>query len=238
MIWKKFISIETAHKALLSAELIFLADIFHLFLRFFLVITFIKFIDMRLHSNESLLLSNDTITKLTELFINDPVSDIEEKNTLFPPDKSWPEEKKFWPDWYYLVCSGVVASGAVTLATIVNNFSIYTYIFCQLFVLVACIGIYLRRYSPPKPDPEPEPDRSDVQMPSLFGDYQTNVRVTVPPMTYGTEVYTKVRQSLPIFEYRDEILSAINQHQVVVVFGETGLLTLLIKNFLNCTGSG
>lgn len=184
--------------------------------------------------HDSLVLSSDTFIKLVELLNNHPVSDTEIKNTLFPPDKSCPKEINSWPVWYFLMCSWVVVFGAVTLATIVNDFSIYTYIFCQLFVSVGCIGIYLRCCSPPKPDPEPE--QSDVQMPSIFGDHQTNVRVTVPPMTYGTEVYTKVRQSLPIFEYRDEILDAINEHQVVVVSGETGLLTLLLM-FLYCAGS-
>lgn len=63
---------------------------------------------------------------------------------------------------------------------------------------------------------------SDEHVPFTFGDYRTKIRVTIPPPTSGTERFQATRQNLPIYEYRAEILSAINQNQVVVVSGETG----------------
>lgn len=68
----------------------------------------------------------------------------------------------------------------------------------------------------------PNDSKSQAHLPFMFGDSRSKTKVTVPPLTNGTEQFTKVRQSLPIFEYRDGILSAINQHQVVVISGETG----------------
>lgn len=67
--------------------------------------------------------------------------------------------------------------------------------------------------------------QSHAHLPFMFGDARTKARVTVPPTTHGIEEYKSIRQSLPIFEYRDSILGAIHQHQVVVISGETGLLT-------------
>lgn len=68
-----------------------------------------------------------------------------------------------------------------------------------------------------------ESNRNQAQLPFMFGDFQSKTRVTVPPPNKDTaQQFTAVRQSLPIFEHRDEILAAINQHQVVVISGETG----------------
>lgn len=68
--------------------------------------------------------------------------------------------------------------------------------------------------------------QSHAHLPFMFGDARTKARVTIPPMTLGADEYRTARESLPIFEYRDDILRAINQHQVVVISGETGLFTL------------
>lgn len=69
----------------------------------------------------------------------------------------------------------------------------------------------------------PAESHSHAHLPFMFGDSRTKARVTIPPMTHGTDEYRSIRQSLPIFEYRDTILDAIYQHQVVVISGETGL---------------
>lgn len=69
----------------------------------------------------------------------------------------------------------------------------------------------------------PSDNKSQAHLPFMFGDFKTKSKVTVPPMNRDTaQRYTSVRQSLPIFEHRTEILNAINQHQVVVISGETG----------------
>lgn len=174
--------------------------------------------------------SDNTVSNLINVFATNPVSDAEKRNTLFPPEKCSPKENNFWRDCYDVVQWGFVACCVVTLAAIAYDFSIREYVLYQLFVVFACIGICLLRYSPPEPEPDPEPDQGDIQLPAIFGDFRSNVRITVPPMTNDTEKYTQIRQSLPIYEYRDEILSAIDQHQVVVISGETGLFTLLLIN--------
>lgn len=69
----------------------------------------------------------------------------------------------------------------------------------------------------------PNVGQSHAHLPFMFGDSRSKVRVTVPPKTIANNEYTATRHSLPIFEYRDEILAAINQYQVVVISGETGL---------------
>lgn len=69
---------------------------------------------------------------------------------------------------------------------------------------------------------------SHAHLPFMFGDSRSKSRVTIPPMTHGTEQYQPIRDTLPIFEYRDAILGAINQHQVVVISGETGLSTVFL----------
>lgn len=67
--------------------------------------------------------------------------------------------------------------------------------------------------------------KSQAHLPFMFGDFQSRTKVTVPPPNKDTaQQFTAVRHSLPIFEHRDEILTAINQHQVVVISGETGKL--------------
>lgn len=69
----------------------------------------------------------------------------------------------------------------------------------------------------------PTDNKSQAHLPFMFGDFHSKTKVTVPPLNKDTaHRFTSVRQSLPIFEHRDEILSAINQHQVVVISGETG----------------
>lgn len=46
--------------------------------------------------------------------------------------------------------------------------------------------------------------------------------LTVPPKVESTFDYTVARESLPTYEYRDAIISAIQMNQVIVVSGETG----------------
>lgn len=71
----------------------------------------------------------------------------------------------------------------------------------------------------------PNDNQSQAHLPFMFGDFQSRTKVTVPPMNRDTgQRFTAVRESLPIFEHRHEILTAINQHQVVVISGETGKL--------------
>lgn len=55
-----------------------------------------------------------------------------------------------------------------------------------------------------------------------FGDARARTVLTVPPKVIGESKYAAARESLPTFEYRDAILSAIHFNQVVVVSGETG----------------
>lgn len=69
-----------------------------------------------------------------------------------------------------------------------------------------------------------------AHLPFMFGDSRAKAKVTVPPLTSGTGSLNAVRQSLPIFEHRDEILAAIQQHQVVVISGETGLYPSYYEN--------
>lgn len=61
----------------------------------------------------------------------------------------------------------------------------------------------------------------EVHMPFVFGDTRTRLRLTVPPHVRNT-AYHGVRQSLPIYEYREMILDVIRNHQVCVISGETG----------------
>lgn len=52
----------------------------------------------------------------------------------------------------------------------------------------------------PKEDGEPQLSQADQQMQSI----------------------QEVRRSLPVFPYRQDLLSAIEQHQVLIIEGETG----------------
>lgn len=70
--------------------------------------------------------------------------------------------------------------------------------------------------------PTQSQSQSHAHLPFMFGDSRTKPRLTIPPKTNGDQQFTNVRQSLPIFEYRNNILAAIDQHQVVVISGETG----------------
>lgn len=85
--------------------------------------------------------------------------------------------------------------------------------------------------------------KSQAHLPFMFGDFQSKTKVTVPPANKDTaQRFTEVRQSLPIFEHRAKILTAINQHQVVVISGETGkrwlqksnLEKLFLSNLFDC----
>lgn len=58
-------------------------------------------------------------------------------------------------------------------------------------------------------------------LPFNFGDSRTKVRLTVPPFVQKSK-YMAARESLPTYEYRYQILTAINQYQVCVISGETG----------------
>lgn len=71
----------------------------------------------------------------------------------------------------------------------------------------------------------PTDNQSQAHLPFMFGDFHSRTKVTVPPPNKDSDQrYAAVRQGLPIYEHRDEILDAINQHQVVVISGETGKL--------------
>lgn len=57
-----------------------------------------------------------------------------------------------------------------------------------------------------------------------FGISADNNHITIPPINYCKPEFKEFRESLPIFQYRNQILSAINAHQVVVISSETGKL--------------
>lgn len=73
--------------------------------------------------------------------------------------------------------------------------------------------------------------KSHAHLPFMFGDARSKAKLIVPPMTNGADEYRATRQSLPIFEYRDEIIEAIQQNQVVVISGETGQLNFFFYIF-------
>lgn len=77
----------------------------------------------------------------------------------------------------------------------------------------------------------PNESQHQVHLPFMFGDSRSKIRVTVPPLVQASQHFASVRQSLPIYEYRDEILAAINQHQVIVVSGETGKYRSGLRHF-------
>lgn len=58
--------------------------------------------------------------------------------------------------------------------------------------------------------------------PFMIGDFRSKTELTVPPRAKPSKNIHTVRSTLPIYEYRDAILAAINQHQVVVISGGTG----------------
>lgn len=55
-----------------------------------------------------------------------------------------------------------------------------------------------------------------------FGDVRARTVLTVPPEVTGVTQFSASRANLPTFEYRADILAAIESNQVVVVSGETG----------------
>lgn len=61
----------------------------------------------------------------------------------------------------------------------------------------------------------------EENVPFVFGDTWTRLHLTVPPPVQNA-AYNEVPQSLPIHDYRDEILGMIHNHQVCVISGETG----------------
>lgn len=60
-----------------------------------------------------------------------------------------------------------------------------------------------------------------------------NIVLTIPPIIQCSVQSQTIRKSLPIFKYRNDILNAIGEHQVVVISGETGLLMPIILLPLN-----
>lgn len=75
----------------------------------------------------------------------------------------------------------------------------------------------------------PNESHSSAHLPFMFGNSNSKTRLTCPPLTEPTGEFKTVRQSLPIYEYRSEILDAINKHQVVVISGETGRTPNLVN---------
>lgn len=57
----------------------------------------------------------------------------------------------------------------------------------------------------------------------IYGNSNSRIQLTIPPMVELTDEIRTVRESLPIYEYCSEILEAIGNHQVVVISGETGM---------------
>lgn len=50
------------------------------------------------------------------------------------------------------------------------------------------------------------------------------VEATIPPMAKIDEKIDRMRQNLPVYNYRSEIMDAINGNRIVVICGETGNL--------------
>lgn len=65
-------------------------------------------------------------------------------------------------------------------------------------------------------------NEQQVRLPFVFGDSRSKPRFTVPKLAHSSQEFQRVREGLPIFCYRDEILATINSNQVVVISGETG----------------
>lgn len=63
---------------------------------------------------------------------------------------------------------------------------------------------------------------SNVHLPFSFGDSRSRTRVTVPPLVQVTPEFKAIRENLPIYQYRNDISTAIKTNQVVVISGETG----------------
>lgn len=63
---------------------------------------------------------------------------------------------------------------------------------------------------------------NDIDLPFAFGDSRSKPRLTVPLNSQTTKEFVKTRENLPIYSYRSNILTAINENQVVVISGETG----------------
>lgn len=65
-------------------------------------------------------------------------------------------------------------------------------------------------------------NEQQVRLPYVFGDARSKLRFNVPKMPHVQDEFRTVRETLPIYAYRDEILATINSNQVVVISGETG----------------
>lgn len=59
--------------------------------------------------------------------------------------------------------------------------------------------------------------------PFIFGNSHSKSKVTTPPIINISEEFRLIRQNLPIFHHRSEILDIVEQHQVIVISGDTGL---------------
>lgn len=68
----------------------------------------------------------------------------------------------------------------------------------------------------------PSDSQNRVNLPHLYGDLCSKIKVTVPPLVTSTQRVEAIRTSLPIYEHRDEILAAIKKHQVILISGGTG----------------
>lgn len=64
----------------------------------------------------------------------------------------------------------------------------------------------------------------------LLGNHHSKAFSTVPPSTNIDPNIRKVRDSLPVFQYREQILRAIEMNRVVVISGETGKKRKLFSN--------
>lgn len=68
-----------------------------------------------------------------------------------------------------------------------------------------------------------ETQSSDSQLPPMYSNTKPRIELKIPPFIKPIDAIKAVRESLPIYEYRDEILDTIGKHQVIVISGETGM---------------
>lgn len=78
-----------------------------------------------------------------------------------------------------------------------------------------------------------------TQIAYVFGDGRARTVLKVPPVVVPHPAHAKARANLPIAEYREQILAAIQANQVVVVSGETGSGELqALAHLFNCSAFG
>lgn len=64
---------------------------------------------------------------------------------------------------------------------------------------------------------------------NILGNHHSKFLPTVPKPVNIDPKIRKIRESLPVFKYRREILEAIETHNIVVISGETGIHDKLIS---------